>query len=337
MIYPNDRVDSALTTQVLAKRLNGFVKLILIVSSIALIVFLTNVDSGDYREDYEALRTLSELPDISLSAANPKYAFNEWLTQHKPELFKEANDVRISLINELSQYGFSKEKLLEDISSYPAKFSAVDFVFSDHEMEWIERRRSNYTIDKDDARNVKDLIDIFETAYSSRSLAVAGAVTLNEQKIQRISQPRGGSQISEFFTDQKSKQIVVIIKHPEPQGSRAFWSEQEVVYPTELTYVNGPSLAAAMGFESDLGLKLFNNSEHRSRLRKVYRVLDVKSAMSITSEQFVRSYKQVEILGMAFSARRLPLAVSLILSILTACNSLPLMMAINHGAIAILF
>ncbi len=326
-VPPNFADESGRSAQVLTKRVKELARNILIVSSIALIVFLTNVDSGDYRADYEALNTLSELSDISVSAANPDYKFNEWLAEKEPTLVKDCNEARSSLIHDLSQCGFDKETLHGNIDEWPASYSAVDIVFSDAELEFMTRQPgSTYHMDVDKARNVGQLLDRFELVHAPRGLAVVRRVKLPEEKPQPQSQPgsrpdseRRYSQIRGFHTDRKRNGMVVQISHPEPAGYRDRERRQAVLCPAEIVSVDGLSLAEAMDLETPSGVRLFRDPEHRSRLRAIYGELDVQSAMSITSEQFVRSYKQVEILGMSFSAKRLPMAMCAILLILVAC------------------
>ena len=314
------------SAEVLAKRLNAYAGSIVLVSSIALIVFLTNISSEDYRVDFEALKTLSELKDISVSTGDSRFGFNKWLANEEHELLKECNEARSFIVNALSDFGVNKESILRSIEANPEDFSFVDLVRSKFETEFMIRDGGTYKIKMNSARNVAELMDRFESIYAARRFGIVRSIKLPLNKPRIVSELRDSKnnetrQVEvRFFAVHDSNKVDAIISLTLSPFDRAPIQEL-ITFPAEIVEVDGLSLAAAMDLVTPSGSKLYADGEHRIRLRKIYGNLDVANAMSITSEQFVRSYKHVEILGMSFSAKNVAFAVCIILLILTICLS----------------
>jgi hypothetical protein len=321
---PAEEQPGRLSKDAIAKRLNTLAITILVICSAALLGFLTNVDSEGYRRDYEALKFLGELPEVSVSAADPKYDFNAYLAQHDPDLLRRCNEARADLIDRLTKLGYDREAIVADVAYRARQYSAVALLFSDEERQLVRRRAAVYDVRKLDS--VNSLVDRFELIYRPRRLAVLTGVSDppagDLPTTPAGPRPRDGNRpdrgIAGFSLDSQNRVMRVETWEPEPPGSRAVGRRGEIRFAAAAVEIDGPSLATAMKLDpSPVADRLDSDAGRRGRLRSVYGPLDAQSAKGVTSDLAVRSFKQIEVLGLSFARDRLPVAVALILTALT--------------------
>lgn len=320
----------------LAKRLNTLTAQLVAVSCLALVVFVANIDGKDYREDYEGLKLIDNLPSAQVSAADPKYKFNYWLAANHPELLRQCNQARQALIEQLAGVGFPLEETLNRMKQNPGRFSAVDIVFTDDETKQLFNTRREFSVRQ--AKNVGEQLDHFELLYKPRKITVATTIELPEPKPLPVKQTIGMGQdsavrmsrVDSFHADTKHKAVVLQLAHPLPPQHRAFENYQEIRCPATFVKVGMISMAYALGVESDASLALYNDGERRDRLRTFYGALDLDNAKAIASEQAVKAYKQIDVLGLSFSAKRFPVAVAGILSFLSVGIFVTLRQAVDR-------
>lgn len=292
----------------LSNRLVALVSVILLVSAVSLVTRLARVDASEYRNDLDALGILDSAP-LPVDVAGPgrpvksQYdTYAAWLLTHKPELAEKGYKARKAVVDDLMSRGVAGD-LRGYMAVNPDRFTTSEYILSDVELKRVTVTDWHFQVKR--APTVSDRIDLLNVLYKPRTCRAMTAVHVPPNF------PPDAESLRVTSFELEGHNLRVGSRGSDPVGRAGISRIESIVYPVDVEEIEGcPTIGELIGGLTQDHQSLHDDAARQAHLREIYGPLHINDAKTIASEQAVRTYRQVDILGLSFSTRRLPFAVA---------------------------
>lgn len=319
------RTNKDAVKQSLGKRLVIFVSVTVIGFSFSLLSALNKLDSSDHKADLAALNLLTQFEKRPVERSlNSEQELRGWLEKTKKQISDKNLAARKQLIKWLEATGVKKEEVTRQKGQRPQEFSATEFELASDDRNILQRKQidqgygqMSYRYVLATRQTVDDHLQRLNVLFVPRKLVVATDI-VNEQLREPAARPNLPLQGFSLVDGQFILRFHMTIA----AGQSAVVETSDMHFTAAVEKVEIPSIAEVTMAGVGTLKRLYKDNRRTRRLAAVYGDLTLVSARSLASEYAVKSYKEIELLGFTFSTHRFPLALAVILTIVSLGNFL---------------